>query len=220
METIKQAIDRADPNTLCDHLRSLKFGSVFEALPATLRKSGTAANAHVNVATRILSDQQDGQCAAAISSAYARAGTGTPANLAVAAYPPAAGQVSIAPNGKIVTNAVDAWTDVDCTYVVEKGDVVEFDIQVNPATGICVLPSSVTVPGVIKLIEATSVVGTVTGDFEVMLEGTAAANAQAELNTAKTQVTFLAGDAVSIAHLKLLVASAVDVAAALASTND
>lgn len=220
-EIIQQTIDRSDPNTLADILRAMKFGSVLRALPTALRKSGTAASAFVNAGALITSNQSDLAPAAAVHTAYARAGAGAPAALTLAvAYPPVAGEYAIAPNGKIVTAVADAWTDLDVMYQPEKGDIVEFDFTVDPATGILALPNNITTPGAVMLLEATSLTGTVTGAMEIMPPGTAAAAGQAELSADKSQVTFGVADAVSSARVKLLVSSSVDVSAFLDSLSN
>ena len=219
-ESTKQTINRADPNTLADIARALQLGSLLRALPAFLRKSGTAASTFVNAGTRIATKQADDAPAIFVFSAYARAGSGTPAILAkAAAYPPVAGEYDIAPNGKVVTAAADAWTDLDVDYQSNKGDVVEFDAPVVPGTGILTLPPSITTLGAITLLEATALTGTSTGAKIVMAPGSVAAG-QAAFNTAKTQVKFAAADAVETAHVKLFVASSVDVNALLESTSN
>jgi hypothetical protein len=153
-------------------------------------------------------------------TAYGRAGAGTPGPLAVVAGVPAVNQVSIAPNGKVITAAADAWTDLDVSFIPEKGNVVEFDYVVVPGTGILTLPANITSLGAVTLLSVTATVGTLTGAKAILVPGAAPAAGQARFNTAKTQVLFAVADAVSMAHVKVLVASSPDVYAVLESTSN
>ena len=47
-ETIKQALNRADPNTLADIFRVLGLGDIVRALPSVLRRSGVAASTYAS----------------------------------------------------------------------------------------------------------------------------------------------------------------------------
>lgn len=111
MADVKSSLNRADLNVLADEFRSLALGNMVAALPTTLRSSGTASD--VGTADYVLSKQSADIPAAAVLWAYAKAGSGTPGQLSVVAYgaSPGAGEIGIAPNGKIVTAAADAWTN-------------------------------------------------------------------------------------------------------------
>ena len=120
--------------------------------------------------------------------ATALTGTGTPGSLVVdlqatndtnfasAGTGPAAGHIGVSPSGDIVTNATDAWTSLDVVYQPEKVDVVEYNpLSVVAATGICALPPAVTTAsvgsypvGVVMLMEAQALAGTVTGNCAVI----------------------------------------------------
>lgn len=219
-EILKDSINRANPNTLADELRSLKFGDVLAALPVSLRKASGAASDSVAAAAFATVGQQSFARAALIASAHARAGAGTPGALSPVAYPPAApNDIAIAPNGDVVTLAADAWTDLDVTYLVEKGDVVQVDIPVVPATGVGTVPANLLARGLVLLIDATATAGTVTGAKEIVAPGGPPAAGEANLTAAKGSVGFAVADAVTSATVTLLVASAVDVSAALAAPS-
>lgn len=216
-QTLTQTLNRADPNTLADIFRSLKIGDVLRALPVAIRRSTTAADVSVVAAAFVVSDQFEDARATAIPegtilSAYARAGAGAPGALNPVAYPPAvANDIAIAPNGSLVTLAADAWTDVDVSYTVEKGDVLE--VSGSVVANSLPLPSNVTIPGAVLLISANALTGASTG-FKFVATGAPAAG-EAALNAAKDAVLFNAADAVTSATVRLLVASSVDVNAAL-----
>jgi len=219
-ETVKETLNRSDLNTLADQLRALAFGDVVASLPTTLRVSATAANTGNLAAVLVVSDQDANVPAAAVLYASARAGAGTPGVLTLVAYgvTPAAGEIAVAPNGRVVTAAADAWTDLDVVYAPEKGDIVE--VTANVTANTLTLPTNVTSVGACTLLSATALTGTVVGSKIVDLPGAAAAAGEAALNAAKTTVVFNGGDAVTSATVRLLVTSSVDVSALLASTSN
>lgn len=217
-ETKKDSFNRADLNVLADMFRAFKLGDMIRALPTYLRKATTALSSSVVATARVVSSQSQEAPAAQILSAYARAGAGAPGALAiVATVPPAAGQVSIAPNGSLLTATADAWTDLDIAYTPEKGEVLSFSLPVVANT--LTLPSSVTDRGAVLLLSANATAGTVTGQKIIVAPGTAPAATQSALNAAKTTVAFNAADAVTQATVTLLVASAADVSALLSQDS-
>lgn len=219
-ETVKETLNRSDINSLADQLRALAFGDVIASLPTTLRVSATAANTGNFATVRVVSDQNANVPAASVVYASARAGAGTPGVLTPVAYGaiPAAGQIAVAPNGRVVTAVADAWTDLDVVYLPEKGDIVE--VTANVAANTLTLPTNVTSVGACTLLSATALTGTSVGAKIVDLPGAAAAAGEAALNAAKTTVIFAGADAVTSATVRLLVTSAVDVTTLLASTSN
>lgn len=214
-ETIQQAFNRADLNTLADLLRRLGFGDMLAALPTFLRRSAAAAVAYSGASLAISAQQHP---ARTILGAYARAGAGTVGPLAVVTtVPPAAGEISIAPNGAIITAAADAWTSVDVSFIPDKGDVIEF--TGNVVANVLTLPTNILNAGPVRLLEAEALVGTSTGKKFCDAIGAAVAAGEAALNLALTTVTFAGADAVTSARIKVLVCSEKDVSALLASTN-
>jgi hypothetical protein len=218
-ETIQQALNRADLNVLADQFRSLKIGDVLRALPTTIRRRTSAASASIDPTLFAVSGQAEEARGASVVTAYARVGAGPGAALAPVAFPPAAGQIAVAPNGDVVVLAADAWTDLDVTYLVEKGDVVEVTANVVAATGVLTLPTNITNPGAVTLIQAEALVATSTGVKEILAPGAASAAGEARLNLAKSTVVFAIADAVTSARVRLLINSSVDVSASLASVD-
>jgi len=215
-ETIQQALNRADPNVIADQFRSLKIGDVLRALPTTIRRRTSAASASIAATLFAVSGQAEEARGASVVTAYARVGAGPGAALA---FPPGAGQIAVAPNGDVVVLAADAWTDLDVTYLVEKGDVVEVVANVVAATGVLTLPTNITNPGAVTLIQAEAIAATSTGVKEILAPGAASAAGEARLNLAKSTVVFAIADAVTSARVRLLINSSVDVSASLASVD-
>jgi hypothetical protein len=124
---------------------------------------------------------------------------------------PAAGHIGVSPSGDIVTNATDAWTSVDVLYQPDKYDVQEYS-GLAPVTAVLTLPTGATNLGVIALLEAEVLTGTVTGKSIVVTPSNTApaTTRQAGLNLAKTQVLFRVADAPATVRVKLAVVSAVD----------
>lgn len=125
---------------------------------------------------------------------------------------PTAGLIGISPTGDIVANATDAWTSLDVVYIPEKCDVVEYPaLSVVAATGICALPVTATTQGVVLLMEAQALAGTVNGTNIIITPGAISTTTkQCNLNTAKTQVQFVVADAVTSARVKVGLVSAVN----------
>lgn len=216
--TLRDSFNRANPNTTPDALRAVKFGDVLAALPVQLRQSETEASAGVAASALVASAQQEP--AALVLSAYARAGAGTVGALAVAAYPPAAGEVAVAPNGAVVAEATDAWTSLDVLYIPDKGEVVERVVSVDPGTGIATMPPDVTARGIARLLGANVQAGGFTGECEVIAPGASpAAAGQANLSDSLAVAQFRIADAVTSAVLRLLLVSENELTAQLAGTD-
>jgi len=120
--------------------------------------------------------------------------------------------IGVSPSGDIVTKASDAWTSLDVVYIPEKCDVVEYPaLSVVAATGICALPVTATTQGVVLLMEAQALAGTVNGTNIIITPGAISTTTkQCNLNTAKTQVQFVVADAVTSARVKVGLVSAVN----------
>lgn len=220
-DTVQTSLNRANPNGVNDMFRLISVGDVVAGGKLSNRKVDMdAAGANVgNLATLDALALPDAQKASRVNAAYARAG-GVTGVLAVVApgTTPATGQISVGPNGNIVTLAADAITDLDVEYEGVP-DVVVVE-SFFPVVGDAVaLPVSMTGPGVVSLLEAELVEGTATGNKIVLVAGGAPAAGQAALDAAKGSVTFAGADAGVRARLKLLVAKAAaeQLAALLAS---
>lgn len=221
-ESKKDSFNASRLSQLADLLREFNFGDILRALPSFIRRSGTVASPYVTVASLATVSQAQEAAAAAITSAYARAGAGTPGPLIVDApssTAPAAGHVVVMPNGSIVTATADAWTDLDVTYLVEKGEIFEYTGSVVAATGVMALPTSAITQGVVILLEAESLAGGLISKMHVIEPAAAAvATTKSALKTSKDQVWFAIADAVTSARVKLLLVSAVDVNTKLEET--
>ncbi len=139
--------------------------------------------------------------ATAFGNAYARAGTGTLGPLAGAnSQTPSAGQYSVSPTGDFLFNPTDAFTSVDVSYFPERYDVVEATYSCTAGTGVVGgLPS-----GIIFILEAEALVGSVTGECKVGFPAsTAPTTGAARLSLGKTGVFFCIADAVTSVRLKL-----------------
>ena len=126
---------------------------------------------------------------------------------------PGAGHIGVSPSGDIVANATDAWTSLDVTYIPDHNDCIEYAaLSVVAASGICALPVAATTQGVVMLMEAESLAGTVTGKFAILPPSASnpGATKQCNLTAIKTGVLFKASDAVTSARIKLGLVSAVN----------
>lgn len=208
----KEALAGATNNTLPEHLKTIAFAAVMRGqINQVVRKKDPATSSYApgaTVETIVLADDAK---ANAVTRAYSRAGTVTGELTVVApGTTPATGEISVQPNGDIMVLAADAITSLDITYVPERGDVVELN-NWPVASNAIALPAWVTSKGVVLLLEAESLEGTLTGKLHVLVpSGSAAATTQARLNVAKTSVKFAPADAVTKARVKLLVCAAVD----------
>lgn len=214
----KDAFDRANPNTLADLFRLAQIGKVLRGqIPQVARKVAPAADAGVDATMWANGTPYDAR-AAGIVSAYARAGAGVVGPLVIAApgVLPAASEIGIAPNGDLVTLAADAWTDLDVTYIPERGDVITYQAAV--VANAIALPSNITDRGVVRMLDATVTAGASTGRKVIALEGAAPAAGEASLDAAKANVAFFAAEATE-AIVTLLVSAADDLGAILESDD-
>lgn len=215
----KEALAGATNNTLPEHLKTIGFAGVMRGqIPQVLRKKDPAASVYAPGPTLETITLPDDARATSILRAYSRAGTVTGELTAVApGTTPATGEISVQPDGNIMVLAADAITNLDVTYVPERGDIEELD-NWPVASDAIVLPSRITSKGVVLLLEAESLEGTLTGDLRVLSpSASAAATGQARLNLAKGTVKFAPADAVTKARVKLLVCAAVDLDTVLES---
>ncbi len=220
----RRDLDRANVNSIGDQLRVLRAGHLFlgqmNQHKRKVNPSALGVNPY-NLATLHALQLPDRARAATVLRATVRAGgvTGelTPKLFGVT---PATGEIGVAPNGDIVVLAADAITDMDVTYVSERGDVMG-NVQADSSlpfyslglflpvvAGVMTLPTSGWgARGNLLLLEAEAVSATVTGKKIILVPGAAPATGQARLNVAKTQVLFNSGtDVVTRARVKLLIA--------------
>lgn len=217
MTTEKQALAGATNNTLPEHLKAVGFADVLRGqVNQVMRKAVPEVSPYApgaTVETIVLADQGR---ATGILRAYSRAGTVTGPLTAVApGTTPATGEISIQPDGNLMVLAADAITSLDVTYAPERGDIDVLDNWPVVSDAIA-LPARITNKGVVLLLEAEALEGTLTGKLSVLApSGSAAATGQARLNLAKSSVKFAPADAVTKARVKVLVCAAVDLDAVL-----
>ena len=216
--TNRDQLDSSNLNTLADHLRGVKLGTLLAAqLPQTRRNQVPAADAGANVSTVESIALPNGAKANTILRAYARTGTAGMGALVLAlpGVTPGSGEISVQSNGDLMVLAADALTNLDVVYVPERGDVVVLTDQ-PVASNVLALPASVTSRGVVLLLDANPTTATSTGRKRVLSPSASTpATGACRLGVAKTTVTFAAADAVTVATVTLLVVAADDLAAYL-----
>lgn len=203
-------------NAMFDIMRQLGFGSMVRALPTYVRNGAPALNPY-NLSTVWTLGLPDDARANTAFDAYARAGSGTAGKLVfdgITGTAPAAGHFAVTPNGDLAFATADAWTNVDVTYLPEKQDVVEVTLPVT--SNVMTLPTGLgqlMAAGVVTLIEAEALAGTVTGKCIVVSPSNSAPGTtkEANLNLAKATVLFTVADAVTSARVKVGVVCAIDV---------
>lgn len=213
--SLKAALDRSNPNTLPDAFRSIKLGQTLrQDLKQTLRRknpsaNGTSVSDDATVHTVPLADDAK---ASTVLRAYARlgaAGTGEMTIKVAPAIPTMSGEIGVSPAGNIVTLAADAITDLDVEFIAMRGDVVEFDAPV--VTNAIAIPAAMLARGVVDMLAAKALTGGVVGDKIIQTSsGSAASAASSRLDLAKANIKFAPGDAVTTAHVKLVLAAAAD----------
>jgi hypothetical protein len=217
--SLKNQLNKADPNTLPDMFRVVQLGDVLRAIPTSLRKKTPAADAGVLATLQSIVLAEDAK-ANTIFRAYARTATAGAGELTVVGpnVTPTSGQISVAPNRDIVVLAADAITELDIVYLPEKCDIIELTFPVVSNT--MTLPASVTSLGVIAMLEATAIVGTIPGKKIILAPaGSAPATGQARTNVARSTIAFNGTDAVTSATVKLAVSAAVNLDALLTATS-
>jgi hypothetical protein len=219
METVKQMLDKANPNSIPDYFRVLALGGLLRGqISNQLFLKAPAADPLQLVAVQSIKLAEDGK-ALTILSAYARAGAGTPGPLSVVAAgtTPVAGEVAVAANGDLVFAAADAWTSVDVAYEPAKYDIAEFTLPVD-AGGILTIPADYVATGVLSA-EVTKVsAGSALGGKIVLAAGAAPAAGQAALSADKATVVFAVADAATEAKVKLALVPKVDFDAIMSSS--
>src|SRR5574343_977471 len=150
-ETIREALNRANDNSLPNLAQAVALGDLLtQHVPRVVRANVPDVAALTSEAG--LSEDRivlPGYCKAGrIRRAWARSTSagGTLGEMTVTALgaDPGAGEIAVAPNGDIVTRALDAYTSVDIDYMPAPGKVVVVeDVVVVPGTGVCTLSAEV-----------------------------------------------------------------------------
>ena len=218
-ETLREALDRGNPNNIADIARALHLGTMLtQNVPRCMHNA-----APVDAATYGRIALPDYCKARRILNAFAHAGGGTLGNMTIHAWgaAPGANEISIDGNGDIITRHADLYTDLDVQFEPVVGDVIELNnLPVVPGTGVCTLPLPAAT-GAFHLISATAVLGTVTGACNVIWPAAAApvVSRQANINLVGTIVYFVVADAVTRCNVKLIKQAAVEPHALLIGTN-
>ena len=130
-ESLRQAFDRADPNSLSDLFRAIALGDVLRSLPVHLQgvsagTTGAVAQQLSTLGCVVL--PEDAKAATILRCMVKTAGGGgaTPGEFTVESYgtTPSGSQVAVAPNGDIVFLGTDLVTSADIIYIPYKGDVL------------------------------------------------------------------------------------------------
>lgn len=220
--SLKSDLDRAPAGSLPSMFQAVQIGSVLRAIPTTLRKKAPAASAY-NIATLQAFALPDDAKAVSIFRAYGRVGTAAAGELTVDAAnaTPGTGEIAVSPSGDIVVLAADAWTSVDVEYLPAKYDCFEATLNCVPGTGLVALPASWTNAGVVMVMEAEVLAGTLATKMIVQAPNNSApATGHARLTLAKTAVHFAVADAATSVRLKVALCAAVDVDALLEAEGD
>jgi hypothetical protein len=218
----QDAANRANPNSLADLFRKLGLGDLLRGQMNQVQRhlDPAAPNAYGIASTEQVVLPNTGK-ANTIIRAVSRAGTSLGA-LTIDGYTataPSAGHIGISPNGDLMFAPSADTTDVDVTYVAERGDVVELFLPV--ASDALVIPASLTARGVVYLLEAESLAGGLVAKMHVLLPSDSKpATTKANVNVAHSQVLFAVADAVTRARVLLLVATAQDLNTVLSATDD
>ncbi len=221
---LQDALNRAQPQSLPDMFRTLGLGDMLASLPKSIHAALPAVGSY-NIATIRTIPLPEGMKALSVIRAYARAGgSATPGPLAIeadAATAPSTLSVKVTPTGDIAFLGTDAWTSVDVDYIPAQYDIVEATCPCVAGTGVVTLPPSMTGPGVLGLMEAEILVGTLKAKkFIVAPAATAPATTLAGLNLAKTSVFVAIADAATSVRIKVMVARAINVGALLVADSN
>ncbi len=221
--SLKDAVNRAQPQSLPDALRVLKFGNVLRALPTYLHDKLPAVGSY-NIATIRTIPLPDDARAANIIRAYGRVGTSATAGPltveADAATAPSTLSCKITPTGDIAFLGTDLWTKVDVLYQPAKYDIMEAVCPCVAGTGVVTLNPAMVAAGVLFLMEAEIVTGTLAAKKFIVANAAAApATTLAGLNLAKDSVFVAIADAATYVRIKVAVTPAVDSSALLTAAS-
>lgn len=195
--SLRDILNEANPNKTDTGLQLARAGSLLARVPRFIKAA---------VATGILSLPENARASAILAARVTAGTTLGPKNVVVPAASasgvPATTNVTTSPEGHISFNvATDAPTEAEVEYLPEEGDVVEEVIVVVPGTGVGTPLSSRKAR---RLLEATALVGTVTGACVVDQRGFTVATTKHAAAKEDGTIQFLAADAVSSARVKYI----------------
>jgi hypothetical protein len=223
VESIRQALNRVDPNVSADLLRQINFGDVLRGLPVYLRAVAPAATGATpqQLSTLGCLVLPEDAKAAVILRCTVKSSSVANGEFTIVSYgtTPATTQVAVAPNGDIVFLGSDAVTSADIIYVPQKGDVLgqlsnsnlgvtSLSLSVSTATGAATIPAPYAGKAIL-LMQANVTAGSVTGQKIILVPTTTVtATTRAALSQDATKIWFnLATDAPTACTVDLLVAS-------------
>jgi hypothetical protein len=211
MGTQQDAANAANLGSIADLFRKLGLGDLLRGqMVQVLRKQNPVASAAPGIASSEMISLPNTGKAAVISRATSRAGT-TKGEFTIDGYTetaPAAGHIGISPNGDLMFAPTADTTDVDVTFLPARGDVVELTLNVSGTADTFDIPAALTARGVVYLLAAESLVGTLTGQMHILLPSDSKpATGKALLKVAHDKVLFAVADAVTRATLTLLIAT-------------
>jgi len=195
--SLRNILDESNPNKSDAGLQLARVGSMLALIPRFIKGTVTAGILTLPESAR----------ASAILMARVTAGTTLgPKNpvvpAATASGIPATTNVTTSPEGHVSFNvATDAPSAAEVLYVPEEGDVISEIIPVVPGTGVGTPLASRQAK---RLLEATALVGTVTGACIVDQRGFAVATTKHAAAKEDGTIQFLAADAVSSALVKYI----------------
>ncbi len=225
------AFNRAQPGSLPAMFASIQLGTqIRQKLHAQLRDTALTVDPYGPASNTSIFLPDDCK-AAAVATAYARAGTGTVGPLVADAgfsTGPAAGHVGVGYDGNIIFHAADAWTSVDVTYRPECQDCVEATLPC--VSGVVTLPPGLIAPyvnaagvaqpgGAVTLMEAQRADTSTAQLIVTAMSATNTTTGTACFDLAKAHVLLDSADGATSVRVKLGIVSAVDLNALLEAAS-
>ena len=221
--TLKDDIDRANPNTLSDACRIIKLGqTLLQDTKQTIRRLNIHALGRTAWDGLTLDcPAQPDDCKAARLLMVRTLASG----VAVQEYTldandttPATLHAAIQPTGNIALLAADAVTSVDIEYMPARGDVMEAVVPV--VASFAAIPAAMLARGVIYLCECEALAAALVGNKIVLTPAAGApAATQCRLSLAKDTVQFAGADAVTSCRIKCLCGALANLGTLLESTT-
>jgi hypothetical protein len=227
--TLKEAIDRSNPNTIADAYRVIKLGTtLMQDVKQTIRRRNIHVTDGVSLydGTTLDTIQLPDDCKAGRLLMVRTLASGVVVQeytLDANDTTPITLHAAIQPTGNIGVLSADAVTSIDIEFMPVRGDM--FEVTLPVVASFLTLPAVMTTPGVVYLCqcEAMSIGGGgLIGRKVVLTPGAGApAAGQCRLDLAKATVQFAAADLVTSARVRCLCSSAADLFALLqGSTPD
>lgn len=189
MGSLKEALDRSNPNSVPSGLQAVGAGQALNLLPAFFRGSVTSNKLTLPETAKAIQ----------VLAAFAQGTTGGWQNVVRQDATLATQQCKANPTGDILFFATDAVTFAEVWYVPCEGQIFEEELPV--ASNLATLPQS---RRAAMLLSAVSLAGTLTGNLTVDIRAAAITTGEAGINAAGSGITFAAADAVTRARVKYI----------------